>query len=389
MNNKWIRGAIPALLVHLSIGAVYCWSLLKGEIANAANISVSSIEFAFSLAIFFLGMSAAFMGPYIEKNVKKSTVLSGIFYSAGLLGTVISIYYNSIIGIFISYGVIMGIGLGIGYLSPVKTLMLWFSKNKGLATGIAIMGFGLSKAIYSPFIEYGINNFGINYTLLYMALISLCCILLASYLIEKPKNWKETGKISISIFDFVNKFKESNFRYIWLFFFINIMCGLCIIAFEKDIVNSIGLITFAALISSVSAIFNAGGRFISSTISDYLNSRKSVYIWIFNISAIISLLSIFINPIIGIVLIMIINFGYGGGFSTMPSLLTEYYDMKKISTIHGYVLSAWAMASIASYLFMQLFVYRLNLSFSVVIPILSILYIIGLIFTLKLKKVNK
>ena len=222
-----------------------------------------------------------------------------------------------------------------------------------------------------------------------MALISLCCILLASYLIEKPKNWKETGKISISIFDFVNKFKESNFRYIWLFFFINIMCGLCIIAFEKDIVNSIGLITFAALISSVSAIFNAGGRFISSTISDYLNSRKSVYIWIFNISAIISLLSIFINPIIGIVLIMIINFGYGGGFSTMPSLLTEYYDMKKISTIHGYVLSAWAMASIASYLFMQLFVYRLNLSFSVVIPILSILYIIGLIFTLKLKKVNK
>lgn len=389
LNNKWIRGAIPALLVHLSIGAVYCWSLLKTEIANASNISVSSIEFAFSLAIFFLGMSAAFMGPYIEKNVKRSTVLSAIFYSAGLLGTIISIHYNSIIGIFINYGVIMGIGLGIGYLSPVKTLMLWFSKHKGLATGIAIMGFGLSKAIYSPFIEYGINNFGISYTLLYMAIISFCCILIAAYLIEKPKKWKESKKISISISDFINKFKEPNFRYIWSFFFINIMCGLCIIAFEKDIVISIGLLSFAALISSISAIFNAGGRFISSTISDYLSNRKTVYMWIFLISTIISLLSILINPVIGILLIMIINFGYGGGFSTMPSLLTEYYDMKNISTIHGYVLSAWAMASIASYLFMQLFVYRLNLSFSEVIPILSVLYIMGLIFTLNLKKLNK
>lgn len=386
MNNKWIRGAIPALLVHISIGAVYCWSLLKEQIAIGVGSSISSIEFAFSLAIFFLGISAAFMGPYIEKNVKKSTLLSGIFYSAGLFCTVISIYFNSIIGIFISYGVIMGIGLGIGYLSPVKTLMLWFSKNKGLATGIAIMGFGLSKAIYSPFIEYSIYNYGINYTLFFMGIISLLCILVACILIQKPKNWKETGKVSISISDFVNKFKESNFRYIWLFFFINIMCGLCIIAFEKDIVNYIGLISFIAIISSVSAIFNASGRFISSTISDYLNSRKTVYKWIFGISAIISAISFFMNPIIGILLIMLINFGYGGGFSTMPSLLTEYYDMKKISTIHGYILSAWAMASIASYLFMQLFVYRLDLSFSVVIPILSLLYVLGFSYTLKLKK---
>ena len=154
LENKWFRAAIPALLIHICIGSVYCWSLLKDEIALLMNCSVSSIEFAFSLAIFFLGMSAAFAGNFVEKNVKASSGLSCIFFTLGLMLSIISIYNQSIIGLMVSYGCIMGIGLGIGYLSPVKTLMLWFSEHKGLATGIAISGFGLSKVIFSPFIEW-------------------------------------------------------------------------------------------------------------------------------------------------------------------------------------------------------------------------------------------
>ena len=189
LDNKWFRAAIPALLIHICIGSVYCWSLLKDEIALLMNCSVSSIEFAFSLAIFFLGMSAAFAGNFVEKNVKISSGLSCIFFTLGLMLSVISIYNQSITGLMISYGCIMGIGLGIGYLSPVKTLMLWFSEHKGLATGIAISGFGLSKVIFSPFIEWCNAEYSVITTLIIMTIFSVICMSIATYLIKKPDDW--------------------------------------------------------------------------------------------------------------------------------------------------------------------------------------------------------
>ena len=152
LNNKWIRGAIPALLIHCSIGSVYCWSLFKNDISTLMGIETP--EWAFSLAIFFLGMSAAFGGKLVEKNVTKSALVSTILFVIGMIGTGIAIQLGLPWLVYLSYGCIMGIGLGIGYLTPVKTLMMWFSENKGLATGIAITGFGLAKVIASPLIDY-------------------------------------------------------------------------------------------------------------------------------------------------------------------------------------------------------------------------------------------
>ena len=159
LNNKWVRGAIPALLIHCSIGTVYCWSLLRDDIALSLGCTTGTIEWAFSLAIFFLGMSAAFAGNLVEKNVQSSAVLSTICFCLGMIGTSVSIQIGSVIGVLLSYGCIMGIGLGVGYLTPVKTLMMWFSEHKGLATGIAITGFGLAKVIASPIIEYLLSEF--------------------------------------------------------------------------------------------------------------------------------------------------------------------------------------------------------------------------------------
>ncbi len=153
-NNKWINGAIPALLIHCSIGTVYCWSLVKDQLLISLNSDKSVLEWSFSLAIFFLGMSAAFFGKLVEKNVKLSGFISTACFTLGMIGTGISISLNSIIGVLLSYGCIMGIGLGVGYLTPVKTLMMWFKEHKGLATGIAITGFGLAKVIASPIIQY-------------------------------------------------------------------------------------------------------------------------------------------------------------------------------------------------------------------------------------------
>ena len=166
LQNKWIRAAIPALLLHCSIGTVYCWSLVSDEIVeyfnlNNNNVQKSTIEWAFSLAIFFLGMSAAFLGPFVEKDIHKSSLVATICFCGGMAGTGFFISQRSVIGIFLCYGVIMGIGLGTGYLSPVKTLMLWFSEQKGLATGLAIAGFGLAKVIASPLMEFLLGRFGL------------------------------------------------------------------------------------------------------------------------------------------------------------------------------------------------------------------------------------
>lgn len=161
IENKWMRAAVPALLIHCSIGTVYCWSSFSAALASEIGTSTSRIGFAFSLAIFFLGMSAAFTGPFIEKNIHKASLIACFCFTTGMVGTGLCIHFTSflgtsktIIGIYLFYGCIMGVGLGIGYLTPVKTLMLWFNENKGLGTGISIMGFGLAKAIASPLMNF-------------------------------------------------------------------------------------------------------------------------------------------------------------------------------------------------------------------------------------------
>ena len=160
-RNKWINGAIPALLIHCSIGSVYAWSLFVNPIAQEISKSQSSVQFAFSLAIFFLGMSAAFGGRLVEHNIKKSLLISTLTFVSGIFLTGISIMYKSLIGIYLSYGCLMGIGLGIGYITPIKTLMMWFSDNKGLGTGIAITGFGFASAIASPLITFLLTHFSL------------------------------------------------------------------------------------------------------------------------------------------------------------------------------------------------------------------------------------
>ena len=172
-QNKWICAAIPALLLHCSIGTVYCWSIFSQEIADYIGFSKGATEWAFSFAIFFLGMSAAFLGNVVEKDIHKSSLIAAICFAAGMAGTGFFIFYGgnyyaangtgsilALIGIYVCYGFIMGIGLGTGYLSPVKTLMLWFQDRKGLATGLAVAGFGAAKAIASPIMQAMLNNLG-------------------------------------------------------------------------------------------------------------------------------------------------------------------------------------------------------------------------------------
>ncbi len=369
-TNKWIRAAIPALLLHCSIGTVYCWSIFSQEIADYIGFSKGATEWAFSFAIFFLGMSAAFLGNVVEKDIHKSSLIATICFAVGMAGTGYFIYLGgktpgsmvSLLGTYLCYGLIMGIGLGTGYLSPVKTLMLWFSDQKGLATGLAVAGFGAAKAIASPIMKSMLENLGDGgiYKMFWiLAVVYFVMMFIGHLLLKKPEGWHEPqGKSEKqSIMSVLKTRKLTNYIGIWLMFYLNITCGLALISQEKMIVKCIGLAGSIGIISTVSAIFNAGGRLGFSAWADKMKDRNTVYKMIFIISIVLTGVVIVTGGIkngansgflafLVLALIMMVNAGYGGGFSNVPTLLSDHYGMGSISTIHGITLSAWAFAGL-------------------------------------------
>ena len=399
LNNKWIRAAIPALLIHCSIGTVYCWSTFKEAIANKIGMSTFSVGWAFSLAIFFLGMSAAFAGKMVEKNIHKSSLIACICFTLGMLGTGLCIQFASgtlaLVGIFLCYGCIMGIGLGIGYLTPVKTLMLWFSKQKGLATGISIMGFGLAKAIATPIMEFIQNNLGISQMFYILGGIYFIMMFIGHLLLKKPEGWVEPEDDKDSQFKFTEMFKNKTFLGIWIMFFINIHCGLALITYEKQILGvTFGGLAIAAtmisIIPSVTAAFNALGRIGYSTISDKMKDRNTVYKIIFISCILVTLVALIpfsitngntsiILQIIVIALLLIVNLGYGGGFSTLPALLSSRFGMEKISKIHGLSLSAWAIAGLTGNNMSELILNVTNKSYDYILIATLVFYILAMI----------
>ena len=370
IQNKWIRGAIPALLLHCSIGTVYCWSIFSQEIADYIGFSKGAVEWAFSFAIFFLGMSAAFLGGLVEKNIHKSSLIASITFALGMAGTGFFIWYGgnnphsvlSLVGIYISYGFIMGIGLGTGYLSPVKTLMLWFKDKKGLATGLAVAGFGAAKAIASPIMSRmltGLGEGGIFKMFYILACVYFVMMFIGHLILAKPEGWLEpqTKSKNEGIIATLKTEPIASYIGIWLMFYINITCGLAIISQEKMIVKCVGLGAAAGIISTISALFNAGGRLGFSAWADKLKDRNTIYKLIFTLSIVSTFIVLLTKGIANgagntvlivfvLALIFIVNAGYGGGFSNVPTLLSDHYGMGNISAIHGITLSAWAFAGL-------------------------------------------
>ena len=367
-ENKWIRGAIPALLLHCSIGTVYCWSTFSGEIANYIGAKKSATEWAFSLAIFFLGMSAAFLGDVVEKDIHKSSLIATICFTLGMVGTGFGIMLKSLPLIFVCYGCIMGIGLGTGYLSPVKTLMLWFQDKKGLATGLAVAGFGLAKAIASPIMQKILTAFDNNPAPMFFIMGGVYCVMMfiGHLLLKKPSTWVEKHSEGGGIKEFFRtlgenfktSFGNKTFIGIWIMFYINITCGLALISQEKMIFKAIGLsVGVAATLASVTAIANAAGRLGFSAWADFFKDRNTIYKIIFILSILFTGVTVITQgivkgagvPVLAIIcvgLLIMVNAGYGGGFSNVPTLLSDHFGMKQISAVHGMCLSAWAIAGL-------------------------------------------
>ena len=380
LNNKWARGVIPALLVSCSIGSVYAWSLFVQPLADKFESSNAEIQFAFSLAIFFLGMSAAFAGKFVEHHIRLATIVSTICFAFGLLTTALAIRQESLILLYLGYGVLMGIGLGIGYISPVKTLMLWFIHHKGLATGIAITGFGIASTIASPIITYLQNKVSLEETFIWLSVIYFIPMALASILIKKPEWYEE--KEHGSHRQILRMFLDKRFLAIWIMIYINITSGLALISIASPLAIENGATTiFAATVVGIMGIFNGAGRLVYSSASDYLKNRNQIYLLIFILSIFgVSIAAVLQSSVMVTIMLCIISSTYGAGFSCLPSLLADKFGMDKISSIHGLALTAWAFAGLSGNQ-LSTWIHDKTGSYTNVLYVLIILYAIGLLMT--------
>lgn len=367
IKNRWLIAA-SAVGVHASIGSVYAFSVFKkplGELIETA--SNNQIAWTFSLAIFFLGMSAAIMGHFVEKHgPRRAGMLAAAFFGGGMLIAGFGAHIQNLYIIWLGYGVLGGIGLGIGYITPVSTLIKWFPDRRGLATGLAIMGFGFGAMAGAPLFNFIIQTFtvagdGIAYTWFIMGIVYLIIMVVsASYLERPPEGWMpdamkaavETGKKKVvedlSQLTANEAIKTAPFYGLWIMMFLNITCGIGVIYSASPLAQeTIGLSpTEAAGVVALMSLFNGLGRIGWASLSDIIGRGYTfVAFFIIQIVAFILLPNISSIILFQIVLYTILTC-YGGGFATLPAYIGDLFGTKQLGAIHGYVLTAWAMAGL-------------------------------------------
>lgn len=368
MKNRWLIAA-SAVGLHASIGSVYAFSVFKKPLGQLLESATNNeIAWTFSFAIFFLGLSAAIMGHFVEKNgPRKAGMLAATFFGGGLLIAGFGAYIQNLYLIWLGYGVLGGIGLGIGYITPVSTLVKWFPDRRGLATGLAIMGFGFGAMVAGPVFNFIIETFtvegnGIAYTWWITGVVYLVIMFAsASYLERPPQGWMpdamkaavESGEKKV-VEDLTQltaneAAKTGPFYGLWVMMFINISCGIAVIYAASPLAQeSIGLSPAeAAGVVGLMSLFNGLGRIAWASLSDVLG-RPNTYMIFFLIQIVAFCLLPNITSIIlfQVVLYTILTC-YGGGFATLPAFIGDLFGTKELSAIHGYVLTAWALAGLA------------------------------------------
>jgi len=372
-KRRFISSVLPAFLLAVSVGQIYAFTNFSTEIANYIGSSQKEVQFAFSLGIFFLGMGAAFFGKIVEKNIRLSTTIGTALFLSGLCVTAIGISSKTLAMIYLGYGVMVGLGTGIIYISPVKTMMLWFPEHKAIAAALPIISFGLgstlSTIVYKGFgfgsLEsvamlrvkgfYDIFNvaaggLGISKVFFAFAAFYAAPMAIATLLLKKPKIQVQSFGHNLASLEFkyFQLAKDTFFLRSWLFMFLNISAGLCLIPLAKQMMASPSVGYSDSLVTAIIALcglMNGGGRFLFAWWSDRLAKRINILLIILSISAGIMTLS-FWPPMIGLAL-LVINACYGAGFSVIPAILADHYGMTNISKIHGAVLSAWGFAGLA------------------------------------------
>jgi OFA family oxalate/formate antiporter-like MFS transporter len=306
------------------------------------DLTKGEVSVGFTLIIFFLGMCAAIFGTVIEKNPRMGAWLSTVVFIAGFMMLGTSVLVESVPAFYIST-MIIGAGTGIGYVTPVKTLMKFFADHKGLASGLAITGFGLAKFIASPVIEWLLATVPLHTMFFIMGGIYAAVMTGSALLLRRhPDCTISRSKYDMFSYRYMLKMKE--WWAIWFMFMVNISCGLAIISQEKSLLLALGIASVAAILSGT-ALANAGGRIGFSTLSDKIG-RKASYHFVCSFGIMGALFCITGNPIMCVIGILLCEAAYGGNFSVLPSLLEKRYGINNASRIHAMTLTGWSVGGI-------------------------------------------
>ncbi len=372
--NRWFIPA-AALAIHLSIGQVYAFSVFKIPLMAHFDVGEVSVGWIFSVAIGMLGLSAAFGGTWVERaGPRKSMILAGIAWVLGFFVAAFGISTGQLWLVYFGYGFIGGIGLGIGYIAPVSTLMKWFPDRPGLATGLAIMGFGGGALIASPLSNSLMALFGggtetenlaagLVPTFITLALSYAVIIAAGAYVIRlphpdwKPEGWDPSEAKGTAMQTDLNvsanqALKTPQFWFLWIILFTNVTAGIGILENAAPMIQDyFPAVTAAAAAGFVGilSLANMAGRFVWSATSDHIG-RKPIYLLYLGVGLVLYLLLALIGNSSLILFILaavfILSF-YGGGFSTMPAYLRDMFGYYQVGAIHGRILTAWAAAGVA------------------------------------------
>ncbi|MFI5894010.1 OFA family MFS transporter [Actinoplanes sp. NPDC051513] len=382
--SRWL---IPpaALAVHLCIGQVYATSVYKNSFIQQFDASQTAIGIIFSIAIVMLGLSAAVAGTWVESNgPRKAMFVSACFWASGFLVSALGIGTKQLWLVYLGYGVIGGIGLGIGYISPVSTLIKWFPDRPGLATGLAIMGFGGGALIASPASRQLLSAYDPDYdpnvatsvadgralVLLFLTLGIVYFLIMmfgvANIRVPAP-GWRPAGwdpstvaekpLVTTANVSAASALRTRSFWLLWVVLFCNVTAGIGILEqaspmiqdfFRVDGVSSVSVSAAAGFVGVLS-LFNMAGRFAWSSTSDLIG-RKPIYMMYLGVGMILYLLLATVGDAataLFVVLAGLILSFYGGGFATVPAYLRDLFGTYQVGAIHGRLLTAWSAAGIA------------------------------------------
>ena len=382
--NRWL---VPpaALAIHLSIGQVYAFSVFKEPLTRVLGIakpgpgdwSQPEIAWVFSIAIAVLGLSTALFGGWLERvGPRKVMFAAACCFGAGFMVAAAGVHLHQIWLLYVGYGVIGGIGLGLGYISPVATLVRWFPDRPGMATGMAIMGFGGGAVLGGPLERFlygrfaGPHSVGVAEAMVVMGVLYFCFMMFGVFTIRtpapgwKPQGWTPQAKSSAMITTHnvrvATAMGTPQFYLLWLVLCLNTTAGIGIIEQASPMIREmftghwpdLAVATAAATgFVGLLSLFNMGGRFFWSTTSDYIG-RKGTYTAFFILGAILYSLVPFtrvghLNSIALFVLLCgVLLSMYGGGFATMPAYVRDLFGARDLSQIYGRLLTAWSVAGV-------------------------------------------
>ena len=371
----WSRWLVPpaALAVHLSIGQAYAWSNLKTGLGEGLGLSGTATALPFQLAIVMLGLSAAFGGTTVERRGPRwAMFVSTIFFSGGFgvaaLGLALEQYWLVVVG----YGFFGGIGLGIGYISPVSTLMKWFADRPGMATGIAIMGFGGGALIAAPIetnllATFGTQPGGLATTFLVMGVGYAIFMSVGWLLVRVPADdWTPPGTPQEAVkapgatrgpaVSAATAIKLPQFWFLWIVLCFNVTAGIGLLEranpiyrdFFAETAPATQIAAAAGAFVSILSLANMLGRFVWSSASDVIG-RKNIYRMYLGVGALLYLLILTVgegNKIVFLFAALLILSFYGAGFATIPAYLKDLFGTYQVGAIHGRLLTAWSAAGV-------------------------------------------